>query len=134
MSVDDQVRPLHLRVPESELDDLRERLRRTRLPGAETVTGPDGRLDWSQGPPGGSSARLYWENFPPRGNREVVTVPAAVTIFPADIEKLPRRWVAQRFQNLTYWHVAERGGHFPMIEVPSSFVLELRRALGPMSL
>ena len=43
MSVDDQVRPLHLRVPESELDDLRERLRRTRLPEAETVTGPDGR-------------------------------------------------------------------------------------------
>ena len=64
----------------------------------------------------------------------MVTVPAAVTIFPADIEKLPRRWVAQRFQNLTYWNVAERGGHFPMIEVPSSFVLELHRALGPMSL
>ncbi len=80
---------------------------------------------------GGSSARFYWENFPPRGNREVVTVPAAVTIFPADIEKLPRRWVAQRFQNLTYWNVAERGGHFPMIEVPSSFVLELQQSSGP---
>ncbi len=83
---------------------------------------------------GGSSARFYWENFPPRGNDEVVTVPAAVTIFPADIEKVPRRWVAKRFQNLTYWNLADRGGHFPMLEVPSIFVLELQRALGPMTL
>lgn len=81
---------------------------------------------------GGSSARFYWENFPPRGNGDVVTVPSAVTIFPADIEKLPRRWVEQRFQNLTYWNVAARGGHFPMLEVPSSFVRELQQALGPL--
>jgi pimeloyl-ACP methyl ester carboxylesterase len=83
---------------------------------------------------GGSSARFYWENFPPRGNDEVVTVPTAVTIFPADIEKLPRRWVEQRFQHLAYWNVAERGGHFPMLEVPSIFALELQQALGPMTL
>jgi epoxide hydrolase len=81
---------------------------------------------------GGSSARFYWENFPPRGNDEVVSVPAAVTIFPADIEKLPRRWVEERFRNLTYWNVADRGGHFPMLEVPTSFVRELQLALGPM--
>ena len=83
---------------------------------------------------GGSSARFYWENFPPRGNHDVVEVPAAVTIFPADIEKLPRGWVEKRFHDLTYWNVAERGGHFPMLEVPSAFVLELQRALGPMAL
>ncbi len=83
---------------------------------------------------GASSARFYWENFPPRGNDDVVTVPAAVTIFPADIEKLPRRWVERKFRDLTYWNVADRGGHFPMLEVPSSFVQELQRALGPMAL
>jgi epoxide hydrolase len=83
---------------------------------------------------GASSARFYWENFPPRGNDEAVDVPTGVTIFPADIEKLPRHWVERRFQRLTYWNVAERGGHFPMLEVPSSFVLEVQRALGPMSL
>lgn len=94
----------------------------------DTVT-----LYWLTGT-GGSSARFYWENFPPRGNDEVVTVPTAVTIFPADIEKVPRRWVEKRFQNLTYWNVAERGGHFPMLEVPSIFALELQRALGPMTL
>ena len=83
---------------------------------------------------GGSSAQFYWENFPPRGNDDVITVPTAVTIFPADIEKLPRHWVEKRFHNLTYWNVAQRGGHFPMIEVPASFILELQRGLGPMPL
>jgi pimeloyl-ACP methyl ester carboxylesterase len=80
-----------------------------------------------------SSARFYWENFPPPGNDDVVAVPTAVTIFPADIEKLPRRWVEQRFSNLTYWNVVERGGHFPMLEVPSSYARELQRSLGSMT-
>ena len=80
---------------------------------------------------GGSSARFYWQNFPP-DNAAPVTVPTGVTVFPADIEKLPRRWVEPRFANLQYWHEAERGGHFPMLEVPVSYVEELRRALGPM--
>ena len=102
----------------------------------ETAVSRDRILDtvtmyWLTGT-GGSSARFYWENFPPRGNDEVVTVPSAVTIFPADIEKVPRRWVEGRFKNLTYWNEAERGGHFPMLEVPSVFALELQRSLGPM--
>ena len=89
-------------------------------------------LYWLTGT-GASSARFYWENFPPRGNDEVVTVPAAVTIFPADIEKLPRRWVQQKFRDLRYWNVAEKGGHFPMLEVPGVFASELQRSLGAMS-
>jgi pimeloyl-ACP methyl ester carboxylesterase len=82
---------------------------------------------------GGSSARFYWENLPPRGDHEVISVPAAVTIFPADIEKLPRHWVEKRFQNLTYWNEAESGGHFPMLEVPASFTREVQQGLGPMT-
>lgn len=78
---------------------------------------------------GGSSARFYWENFPP-ARSEAVTVPAAVTVFPADIEKLPRRWVQRRFTDLRSWSVAARGGHFPMLEVPDSFVQEVRQGLG----
>ncbi|MET3804014.1 pimeloyl-ACP methyl ester carboxylesterase [Nakamurella sp. UYEF19] len=80
---------------------------------------------------GASSARFYWENFPPE-NDSPVMVPTGVTIFPADIEKFPRGWVEKRFHRLAYWHVAERGGHFPMLEVPSSFVREVQGALGPM--
>ncbi|MGI3783824.1 MAG: epoxide hydrolase family protein [Janthinobacterium lividum] len=91
----------------------------------DTVT-----LYWLSGT-GGSSARFYWENFPPDNTGEVV-VPSAATIFPADIEKVPRTWVERRFTDLRSFTVAERGGHFPMLEVPGSYVCELRHALGGM--
>jgi hypothetical protein len=39
------ITPFHLDVDQAQLDDLRERLRRTRWPRAETVE------DWSQGVP-----------------------------------------------------------------------------------
>ena len=42
---DDSITPFRLEVPDADLDDLRERLRRTRGPEAETVD------DWSQGIP-----------------------------------------------------------------------------------
>lgn len=83
---------------------------------------------------GGSSARFYWENFPPSQAARPVTVPTGVTVFPADIEKLPRHWVQRRFQDLRYWNVAERGGHFPMLEVPASFAAEVQQALGALPL
>ena len=80
---------------------------------------------------GGSSARFYRENFPP-DNAGEVTVPAAVTIFPADIEKIPRPWVERRFTDLRSFTVAARGGHFPMLEVPDAYVDELRHAFALM--
>jgi pimeloyl-ACP methyl ester carboxylesterase len=79
----------------------------------------------------GSSARFYWENFPP-DNSGTVTVPSAVTIFPADIEKVPRPWVESRFTDLRSFRAAARGGHFPMLEVPGSYVDELRYGFGLM--
>ncbi|HEX8803784.1 MAG TPA: alpha/beta fold hydrolase [Acidimicrobiales bacterium] len=42
---DDSITPFRLAVPDADLDDLRDRLRRTRWPEAETVD------DWSQGVP-----------------------------------------------------------------------------------
>jgi pimeloyl-ACP methyl ester carboxylesterase len=52
----DKVRPFRLAVPEAELQDLRERLGRTRWPEAATVG------DWSQGVPLGYLRELcgYW--------------------------------------------------------------------------
>ena len=99
------------------------------------VLTPDQVLDtvtlyWLSGT-GGSSARFYWEDFPPDNTGEV-GVPSAATIFPADIEKVPRPWVERRFTDLRSFTVADRGGHFPMLEVPDLYVDELRRALGSM--
>jgi len=52
----DDITPFRIAVPEADLDDLRERLRRTRWPEAETVD------DWSQGIPLAYARRLceYW--------------------------------------------------------------------------
>ena len=79
----------------------------------------------------GSSARFYFENDPPDESGAVV-VPSAVTIFPADIEKIPRPWVESRYTDLRSFRVAERGGHFPMLEVPAAYAHELRVGLGAL--
>lgn len=83
---------------------------------------------------GGSSARFYWENSPAGRSVEIVEVPAAITVFPADIEKFPRHWLEPTFPQLTSWSEAERGGHFPALEVPTVYVAELRAAFGSMEL
>src|SRR6266487_6413572 len=54
--MDDQVTPFRIAVPEAELEDLRDRLARTRWPERETVD------DWSQGLPLAYARELceYW--------------------------------------------------------------------------
>ncbi|MCC9177432.1 epoxide hydrolase family protein [Arthrobacter sp. zg-Y750] len=79
----------------------------------------------------GSSARFYWENFPPDDSGPV-NVPSAVTVFPADIEKIPRPWAAHRFTDLRSYRMAGHGGHFPMLEVPALYVEELRHGFSLM--
>ncbi len=78
-----------------------------------------------------SSARFYWENFPP--NTGEITVPCAVTIFPADIEQMPQPWVEGRFADLHSFRVPAKGGRFPMLEVPGICVDELKRGLQPLT-
>jgi hypothetical protein len=52
----DDITPFRIDIPEDDLDDLRERLRRTRWPERETVD------DWSQGTPLAYARELceYW--------------------------------------------------------------------------
>jgi len=76
---------------------------------------------------GASSARIYRENSPADVLAEV-TVPSAVSVFPKDIEKVPRSWVDARYTDLRYYNVLNRGGHFPMLEVPNLFLEEVRAA------
>ena len=51
-----EIIPFRIEIPEADLDDLRQRLRRTRWPDAETVD------DWSQGIPLSYTRDLceYW--------------------------------------------------------------------------
>lgn len=78
-----------------------------------------------------SSARLYWESFKDLDVREV-HVPAAVSIFPAEIFRTSRRWAEKRFSDLRHFETLEAGGHFAAFEQPASFVAELRAGFASM--
>jgi pimeloyl-ACP methyl ester carboxylesterase len=56
---DDDVTPFRIDIPEADIDDLRDRLRRTRWPEPETVD------DWSQGTPVAYARELckYWVEY-----------------------------------------------------------------------
>jgi pimeloyl-ACP methyl ester carboxylesterase len=93
-------------------------------------------LYWLTGT-GASAARSYWEGgraqaaaagqAPPE-----VSVPVGFTTFPGEIFRAPRSWVEEAYPNLTYFHEAERGGHFAAWEEPDLFASEIRAALGPL--
>jgi pimeloyl-ACP methyl ester carboxylesterase len=81
-----------------------------------------------------SSARLYWEN---RGSSLLsataqktaeIKVPVAVTVFPDEVFRAQEPWARRAFPNLSYFHEADRGGHFAMWEHPELFAVELRAA------
>ncbi|MDF2563221.1 MAG: Epoxide hydrolase [Microbacterium sp.] len=78
---------------------------------------------------GASAARIYFESHQSLDPHLRVDVPAALTTYPHDIEKHPRAWAAQRFRDIVRWREAERGGHFPSLEMPGAFVDDLRQGL-----
>ena len=89
-------------------------------------------LYWLTGT-GASAARSYWESgqaqalatgkAPPQ-----VTLPVGFTTFPDEIFRAPRSWVEQSYPTLTYFHEADKGGHFAAWEEPQLFSEELRTA------
>jgi pimeloyl-ACP methyl ester carboxylesterase len=72
-----------------------------------------------------SSARLYWESFRDR-EREPVTVPSGISIFPREIFRPSRRWAERRYTDLRWYETLERGGHFAAWEQPAVFVDQVR--------
>ncbi|KFU81927.1 Pimeloyl-ACP methyl ester carboxylesterase [Amycolatopsis lurida] len=88
-------------------------------------------LYWLTGT-GASSARWYWEamRWVPRSaeeeNARPVTVPTAVSLFPADPWPTARRWAERRYPNLHRWTELDRGGHFPGLEQPDLLVSGIR--------
>jgi pimeloyl-ACP methyl ester carboxylesterase len=78
---------------------------------------------------GASAARMYWESFAMIGLTGEVDVPAAVSTFPREITKAPRKWAERMLRNIRYWHAAEKGGHFAAWEQPELFAREVRAGI-----
>ena len=74
---------------------------------------------------GGSSARLYWENFRAGAARGRVEVPTGVAAFPKEILRSPRHWCEPHY-NITRWTDMPRGGHFAAFEQPELFIDDVR--------
>jgi pimeloyl-ACP methyl ester carboxylesterase len=55
----------------------------------------------------------------------VVSVPTALAVFPNEVRKYPRAYVARRF-NLRRWTVMPRGGHYAPAEQPELVADDLR--------
>jgi pimeloyl-ACP methyl ester carboxylesterase len=93
-------------------------------------------LYWLTGT-GASAARSYWEN----GRAQAlaagqppppVKLPVGFTTFPGEIFRAPRSWVEASYPNLTYFHQADKGGHFAAWEEPELFATEIRAAFKPL--
>ncbi|MDF0531363.1 alpha/beta fold hydrolase [Tsukamurella sp. 8F] len=78
---------------------------------------------------GASSARIYYESHNSLDPSLRVDVPAAITMYPRDVEKCPRAWAERRYRRIVRWTEPERGGHFPPLEVPDYFVRDLQDGL-----
>jgi len=95
-------------------------------------------LYWLTGT-GASAARSYWDSYGVADAEAAaalatkpVTVPAGYTTFPGELFRAPRSWVEHNYPTLTYFHEAERGGHFAAWEEPELFATELRAAFKPL--
>jgi pimeloyl-ACP methyl ester carboxylesterase len=81
---------------------------------------------------GTSSSRSYWDAAQLGGGPftaiDIPKVPVAVTVFPGEIYRAPRKWAEQNFHKLIYWNEVNKGGHFAAWEEPELFSAELRAA------
>jgi pimeloyl-ACP methyl ester carboxylesterase len=91
-------------------------------------------LYWLTGT-GASAARSYWENGQAAAAAQAsgkapppVSLPVGFTTFPGEIWRTPRSWVEAGYPNVTYFHEADRGGHFAAWEEPELFSKEVRAA------
>ena len=80
-----------------------------------------------------SSARLYWEDSVHKTKiGGEVSIPAAVSRFPKEINPLPRSWAERAYPSLVYFNRLEKGGHFAAWEQPELFAGEMRAAFRPL--
>jgi pimeloyl-ACP methyl ester carboxylesterase len=75
---------------------------------------------------GVSASRLYWEYKGGFFNAKGVSIPVAVSVFPAEQYQAPRSWTERAYPQLVHYNQLERGGHFAAWEQPFLLVDELR--------
>ena len=80
----------------------------------------------------GSSMRMYSANaaIPPAQLARRVEVPSGFSLFPGDIVRPPRAWLA-RTTNVVRVTEPARGGHFAAFEEPELYAAELREFFRP---
>jgi pimeloyl-ACP methyl ester carboxylesterase len=75
-----------------------------------------------------SSSQLYWENKDNVFNALDISIPVAVTVFPGEIYRAPRRWAERNYHKLIYWNEVDKDGHLAAFEQPELFTAEIRAA------
>jgi pimeloyl-ACP methyl ester carboxylesterase len=83
---------------------------------------------------GTSAARSYWEHGRAGAGQAPppVKLPVGFTVFPGESFRAPRSWVERGYPTLSYFHEADRGGHFAAWEEPELFATEIRAAFKPL--
>jgi len=139
---DQDIRPFRIDVPEAELEDLKDRLARTRWPDQLSGVGWGFRgedvdnvdrdrflthvtIFWVTAT-AGSSARQYYEDARTgAGYREVPNdTPTGVSVFPNDFRSV--RTFAERSNNIVHWSTFDRSGHFAASDASDLLVGDLR--------
>ncbi len=71
---------------------------------------------------------MYWEGYRAAVEKSAdrVEVPVGMSVHPADITRLSRRWVEREYLDIRSWNEVARGGHFGAFEQPAQFVDEVR--------
>jgi pimeloyl-ACP methyl ester carboxylesterase len=85
-------------------------------------------LDWLTNT-GTSGARLDWEHNANNVHAVDISLPAAITVFPGEIDQAPRSWAERSYHQLMYYHKVDQGGHVAAWEQPERFAAEIRAAV-----
>ena len=78
---------------------------------------------------GVSAARYYWEAKGHFFDAKPITIPYAISVFPAELYQAPRSWAERAYpDNLIHYNRLDRGGHFAAWEQPQLFCSEMQAA------
>jgi pimeloyl-ACP methyl ester carboxylesterase len=75
---------------------------------------------------GVSASRLYWEYKGGFFNAKGVSIPVAVSVFPAEQYEAPHSWAESAYPKLISYSRVDKGGHFAAWEQPQLFSEEVR--------